>query len=132
MNRRSRKATTSRRTLLKAAAAAAPFLIWKQSAQAADRPNFVYLMADDMGYADVSSFGRRDYTTPNIDRLAAEGMKLTHAYANSAVCTATRVALATGRYQYRTEVGLREPLGGENIGLPPAHPTIASTLKRAG
>ena len=90
-------------------------------------------MADDMGYADVSCFGRRDYKTPNIDRLAAEGMKLTHAYANSAVCTATRVGLVTGRYQYRVEVGLHEPLGGgANVGLPPGHPTIASTLKQSG
>ena len=90
-------------------------------------------MADDMGYADVSSFGRRDYQTPNIDRLAAEGMKLTHAYANSAVCTATRVGLVTGRYQYRVEVGLYEPLGNASrVGLPLGHPTIASTLKQAG
>jgi arylsulfatase A-like enzyme len=119
--------------VIQAAAAAAPFTFFLRDATAADRPNFVYLMADDMGYADVSCFGRRDYKTPNIDRIAAEGMKLTHAYANSAVCTATRVALATGRYQYRVEVGLREPLTtGARMGLPPGHPTIASTLKNAG
>jgi arylsulfatase A-like enzyme len=123
----------SRRRVLQAAAAAAPFTIFLRDANAQERPNFVYLMADDMGYADVSCFGRRDYKTPNIDRIAAEGMKLPHAYANSAVCTATRVALATGRYQYRVEVGLREPLTtGARMGLPPGHPTIASTLKNAG
>jgi arylsulfatase A-like enzyme len=54
-------------------------------------------MADDLGYADLSCYGRRDYTTPNIDRLAAEGMKFLQAYANSAVCSATRTALITGR-----------------------------------
>jgi arylsulfatase A-like enzyme len=123
----------SRRRVIQAAAAAAPFTILLRDASAQERPNFVYLMADDMGYADVSCFGRRDYKTPNIDKLAAEGMKLTHAYANSAVCTATRVGLVTGRYQYRVPVGLREPLTtGAAIGLPPGHPTIASTLKQAG
>ncbi|HEY4363089.1 MAG TPA: sulfatase-like hydrolase/transferase [Bryobacteraceae bacterium] len=125
--------TLSRRHVLQAAAVAAPFTVFARRAEASDRPNFVFLMADDMGYADVSSFGRRDYKTPNIDRLAAEGMRLTHAYANSAVCTATRVGLVTGRYQYRVEVGLYEPLGnGAKVGLPPGHPTIASTLKQSG
>jgi len=62
-------------------------------------PNIVYIMADDLGYADLSCYGRRDYTTPNIDGLAAEGMKFLQAYANSAVCSATRTALITGRYQ---------------------------------
>src|SRR5262252_2587239 len=82
-------------------------------------PNFVFIMADDLGYADVSCYGRRDYQTPNIDRLAAEGMKFNQAYANSAVCSATRTALITGRYQYRLPVGLEEPLGGgRNLGLP--------------
>src|ERR1051326_2660284 len=91
-------------------------------------------MADDMGYADLSCYGRRDYTTPNIDRLAAEGMKFLQAYANSAVCSATRTALITGRYQYRLPVGLAEPLGGgnTNLGLPPEHPTLPSLLRKAG
>src|SRR5215472_14442002 len=96
-------------------------------------PNFVFVMADDLGYADVSCYGRRDYQTPNIDRLAAEGMKFTQAYANSAVCSATRTALITGRYQYRLPVGLEEPLGGgRNVGLPADHPTLPSLLKEAG
>ncbi len=54
---------------------------WAQSA----KPNIVFIMADDLGYADVSCYGQRDYTTPNIDRLAVEGLKFTQAYANSAV-----------------------------------------------
>ena len=101
-------------------------------AQGGRRPNILFIMADDLGYADLSCYGRRDYRTPVIDALAGEGMMFTHAYANSAVCTATRVGLITGRYQYRLPIGLREPLGIEDIGLPPEHPTVASLLRRAG
>ena len=96
------------------------------------KPNILYIMADDLGYADLSCYGRRDYETPVLDALAGEGMMLTHAYANSAVCTATRVGLITGRYQYRLPVGLREPLGVEDIDLPPEHPTMPSLLRAAG
>jgi len=101
---------------------------------ASSRPNIVFIMADDLGYADLSCYGRPDFKTPNIDRLAAEGMKFTQAYANSAVCSATRTALMTGRYQYRLPVGLEEPLAGPSyhVGLPPQHPTLPSLLKKAG
>jgi arylsulfatase A-like enzyme len=96
-------------------------------------PNIVYMVADDLGYADVSCYGRPDLRTPNIDHIAAKGVRFLQAYANSAVCTATRVALITGRYQYRLRVGLEEPLAGNpNIGLPPEHPTLPSLLKKAG
>src|SRR6202166_643232 len=70
-------------------------------------PNIIFIMADDLGYADVSCYGRPDISTPNIDRLAAKGVRFLQAYANSAVCTATRVDRMTGRYQYRLRVGLR-------------------------
>lgn len=96
------------------------------------RPNFLYIMADDMGYADLSCYGRRDYQTPSIDALARRGMRFTSAYANSAVCSATRVGLITGRYQYRLPVGLEEPLVARPVGLPPEHPTVASLLRKAG
>jgi len=98
-------------------------------------PNIVFIMADDLGYADVSCYGRRDYTTPNIDSLAKQGMMFMQAYANSAVCSATRTALITGRYQYRLPVGLEEPVGANSPrtpGLPPDHPTLPSQLKKAG
>ncbi len=96
-------------------------------------PNIVFIMADDLGYADVSCYGRPDVKTPNIDRIAARGVRFLQGYANSAVCSATRTALITGRYQYRLRVGLDEPLaGGTTIGLPPEHPTLPSLLKRAG
>src|SRR6266478_504572 len=96
-------------------------------------PNIVFIMADDLGYADVSCYGRPDLSTPNIDRIAKKGVRLLQAYANSAVCSATRTALITGRYQYRLEIGLEEPLTvGRDVGLPPDHPTLPSLLKKAG
>src|SRR5262245_3518963 len=75
-------------------------------------PNILFIMADDLGYADVSCYGRPDLNTPNIDRIAKTGVRFLQAYSNSAVCTATRTALITGRYQYRLDVGLEEPLTG--------------------
>ena len=96
------------------------------------RPNFMFIMADDLGYADLSCYGRREYRTPVLDSLAAQGMRFTHGYANSAVCSATRVGLITGRYQYRLRVGLEEPLGGTTHGLPPSHPTMPSLLRETG
>ncbi len=102
------------------------------NAQSAAKPNILYIMADDFGYADLSCYGRPDYQTPNIDRLATEGVRFLQAYANSAVCTASRVALITGRYQYRLPVGLEEPLAGRNVGVPPEHPTLPSLLRNAG
>ena len=96
-------------------------------------PNVVFLMADDLGYADLSCYGRPDLSTPNIDRIAANGVRFLQAYANSAVCSATRTALITGRYQYRLPLGLEEPLtGGRDVGLPPEVPTLPSLLKTAG
>jgi arylsulfatase A-like enzyme len=96
-------------------------------------PNIVFILADDLGYADVACYGRPDLRTPNIDHLAAEGVRFLQAYANSAVCSATRTALITGRYQYRLRLGLEEPLAGNpEVGLEPAHPTLPSLLRRAG
>jgi arylsulfatase A-like enzyme len=113
------------------AAAATPFAL---SAAPDLPPNIVFIMADDLGYADLSCYGRRDYTTPNIDRLAATGTRLIQAYANSSVCSATRTALITGRYQYRLPVGLEEPISreGRPAGLSPDHPTLPSLLKKTG
>ncbi|MGB6691701.1 MAG: sulfatase-like hydrolase/transferase [Terracidiphilus sp.] len=95
-------------------------------------PNIVFILADDLGYADLACYGRPDLHTPNIDGLAARGVRFLQAYANSAVCSATRTALITGRYQYRLPVGLEEPLAGRDVGLPPDQPTLPSLLKKAG
>lgn len=92
-------------------------------------------MADDLGYADLSCYGRRDYQTPHLDRLARGGVRFTEAYANACVCSPTRVALMTGRYQQRLPVGLEEPLATRprvNLGLPAGEPTLASVLRGAG
>src|SRR2546425_7307902 len=114
----------TRRTLLRSTALGTIALasgIEKLFGQTASRPpNIVFIMADDLGYADVSCYGRPDLSTPNIDRLAMKGVRFLQAYANSAVCSATRTALITGRYQYRLEIGLEEPLTvGRDVGLPP-------------
>src|SRR5271155_1535442 len=115
---------TRRQTL--AALASVPVSLFARKSFAsvkASRPNIVFIMADDLGYADLSCYGRPDFKTPHIDRLAAEGLKFTQAYANSAVCSATRTALITGRYQYRLRVGLEEPIPYNGVqGLPPDHP----------
>jgi arylsulfatase A-like enzyme len=131
----------SRRTLLRNAALGTMALtsgafasgIENVFAQAASRPpNIVFIMADDLGYADVACYGRPDLSTPNIDRLASTGVRFLQGYANSAVCSATRTALITGRYQYRLPVGLEEPLVNRDVGLPPQLPTLPSLLRKAG
>src|SRR5262245_45219884 len=97
------------------------------------RPNVLFILADDLGYGDLSCYGRTDYKTPVIDSLANEGIKFTDNYANGDVCTPTRVAFQTGRYQHRLLIGLQQPLSDSipDIGIPPKHPTIASLLKRS-
>ncbi|RYZ64745.1 MAG: twin-arginine translocation pathway signal protein, partial [Proteobacteria bacterium] len=123
-----------RRAVLKAAGALAGSALapgWSRAA-AARAPNVVYVMADDLGWADLGCYGREDVRTPNLDRLAREGMKFDHGYANSPVCSATRTALITGRYQYRLRVGLDEPTGGDAVGLEPGVATMPAALRAAG
>ena len=125
----------SRRNLLSGAAGTLAFASAGRIAAQTIKPNIVFILADDLGFADVSCYGQRDYMTPNVDRLALEGARFTQAYANSAVCSATRTALITGRYQCRLPVGLEEPIvpaTPKDIGLPPSHPTLPSLLKKAG
>jgi arylsulfatase A-like enzyme len=104
------------------------------AAASAARPNIIWIMADDLGFADVSFTGQRAFVTPNIDRIAREGLFLRQSYANSAVCSATRTGLITGRYQYRLRVGLEEPIAApdEKLVLPPDHPTLPSLLRAVG
>lgn len=117
----------TRRSLL-ASAAALPLAGTAAVAQSPVRPtaklpHIVYFLADDLGYADVSCYGRPDIATPNIDRIAADGVRFLQGYANSAVCSATRTALITGRYQYRLRVGLEEPMLGQ-VPISVCHPAI--------
>ncbi len=105
------------------------------------RPNIIYIVCDDLGYADLGCYGGRaaDFgaVSPNIDRLAAGGVKFTQGYANSPVCSPTRFALITMRYQYRLRGAMEEPInsrskGSTTLGLPPEVPTLPSLLKKAG
>lgn len=105
------------------------------------RPNIVFIVADDLGYADLGCYGGRDASfgpvSPVLDGLAAQGLKLTQGYSNSPVCSPTRFALMTGRYQYRLRGAAEEPInsksrGSTTLGLPPEHPTLPSLLRDAG
>ena len=98
------------------------------------RPNVIFILADDLGWGDLSCYGRPDYRTPNLDLLASQGLRFTDAYSASAVCTPTRCGFITGRYPARSKIGLIEPLPATNrqVGLDPQIPTIASLLKKSG
>ena len=125
----------SRRTVLSMApgmAAAAAVAGRAAPRGGARQPNIIFILADDMGVADLSCYGAPQIRTPSIDRIAREGARFTQAYANSAVCTASRVAIITGRYQYRLPIGLEEPLAGNQIGVPPEQPVLPSILRAVG
>jgi len=105
------------------------------------RPNIIYIVSDDLGFADLGCYGGREAqfgpVSPNIDQLAAGGMKFTQGYANSPVCSPTRFALMTMRYQYRLRGALEEPInsrskGSDTLGLPTHMPTLPSLLRDAG
>ena len=104
----------------------------------AGRPNFIFIMADDLGYADLGCYGGRSKCSPVLDRMAKEGLRFTQGYANSSVCSPTRFALMTGRWQHRLRGGADEPIrsgaarGDARLGLPPAHPTLPSLLRDGG
>lgn len=130
-------AATRRQVIAGAAAAVAlgSGLGARTSAQPRRRPpNILFILADDLGFADLSCYGRRDYRTPVLDRLAAEGLLMREGYSNSPVCSPTRIALITGRYQYRLRAGLEEPIVRRDsaVGLPPLHPTLPSLLRGRG
>ena len=106
-----------------------------------NQPNIIFIVADDLGFADLGCYGARATElgpiSPNIDALAAGGLRLTQGYANSPVCSPTRFALMTMRYQYRVRAGMEEPIsskskGSTTLGLPPEIPTLPSLLKAAG
>jgi len=121
-------------------------LIFGGLADAATKPNILFILADDLGYGDLACYGRADIRTPAIDSLARQGIRLTRCYANAAECTPTRAAFLTGRYQQRIG-GLECAIGightgryddairlcaqGE-LGLPVSETSIARLLKEAG
>ena len=108
---------------------------------AAQRPNIIFIVADDLGFADLGCYGGRaarfGAVSPVLDRLAGNGLKLTQGYANSPVCSPTRFALMTARYQYRLRGAAEQPInsksrGSTTLGLPPEHPTLPSLLRAGG
>ncbi len=105
------------------------------------RPNIIFIVADDLGFADLGCYGGRDEdwgpVSPVLDRMAADGIRFTQGYSNSPVCSPTRFALMTARYQYRLRGAAEEPInsksrGSLTLGLPPEHPTLPSLLRAAG
>lgn len=98
---------------------------------AADKPNVVVIMADDLGYGDVSCYGATELSTPHIDQLASEGMRFTSGYCSASTCTPTRYSLLTGSYAFRRPgTGIAAPTAPAII--KGGTETIATMLKRAG
>lgn len=112
------------------------FLCFVAAVHGQGKPNVVYIMADDLGWADLGCYGNTGISTPNLDRLARGGLKFNRAYAAAPVCTPTRAAFMTGRYPARSEVGLREPLdqirADSLVGLTPDNISLPSLLKKNG
>jgi arylsulfatase A len=100
-------------------------------AAAAERPNIVVIMADDLGFGDISCNGGTEIKTPNIDRLAAEGQRFTSGYSSASTCTPTRFSFLTGTYAFRVKgTGIAPPNGPAIIR--PGTETLPAILKRAG
>jgi arylsulfatase A len=101
-------------------------------AQQPRKPNILFILADDLGYGDLSCYGQRKFGTPNIDRLAREGLRFTSHYAGGAVCAPSRSALMTGQHTGRTRIRNNYALGRTRAALLPEDVTVAEVLKRAG
>lgn len=107
------------------------------SLPAADQPNFIVIFCDDLGYADIGPFGSAHHRTPNIDRMANEGMRLTNFYSTCCVCTPSRASLMTGCYpkrvgMHQNEKGQWVLFPGNQRGLHPEETTIAEVLRAEG
>jgi uncharacterized sulfatase len=113
-------------------------LVFGGSLRAADKPNIVVVFIDDMGWADFSCFGNTDAKTPNVDRMAAEGMAFEQFYVNSPICSPSRVAISTGQYPQRWKITsyLNNRRSNDQRGmaqwLDPKAPMLARSLKEAG
>lgn len=102
-------------------------------AQAPRRPNIIWIMADDMGYGDPGCYGQAHIQTPHIDRLAAQGLRFTSAYAGAPVCAPSRSCLVTGQHAGHTRVRWNHSVKtGERVPLLPEDPSVAKLLRAAG
>jgi arylsulfatase B len=111
------------------------WLVMHAAAATPRRPNILFIVADDLGYGEAGCYGGKDIPTPNIDSLAAGGVRFTSGYVTAPFCAASRAALMTGRYQ--TRFGFEfNPIGAKNaapgIGLPAQEKTVAERLRDAG
>ena len=128
----------SRRNFLRAASASAAALaaggLFRSARAATSRkPNIIYIMADDLGYGDLSCFGQKKFQTPNLDRMAAEGMKMTDYYAGSTVCAPSRCTLMTGLHTGHAYVrGNRAAKPEGQAPMPGDIFTVPRMLKKAG
>ncbi len=95
------------------------------------RPNILLVYADDIGYGDLGCYGASGVRTPNVDRIAAEGLRFTSAYATSATCTPSRYSLLTGRYAFRNQRA-RILAGDAGLVIEPGRRTLPAMLRRAG
>ena len=122
----------SRRTFMKSVSlAAAAVVAVELEAADAKRPNVVIIYADDLGYGDVSCYGATKIKTPNIDRLASEGVQFTNAHSASATCTPSRYAMLTGEYAWRKK-GTGVLPGDARMIIQPGRTTLPLLMKRAG
>lgn len=96
------------------------------------RPNIIIIMADDLGYGDIGCYGSKKIRTPNLDRLAKRGLRLTDFHSSGAVCSPTRCGLMTGRYQQRAGIPAVVSVKHKHIGMDPSEVTFAEVFKRAG
>ena len=107
----------------------------RESARANHKPpNIIVIMADDLGYGDLGCYGHPENKTPHLDQLAREGLRFTDFHANGPMCSPTRAALLTGRYQHRLGREFEGALSAKSphIGLPPEITTLPKILKQAG
>ena len=103
------------------------------SANAATRPNIIFILADDLGYGDIGAFGQTKIRTPNLDRLAAQGMRFTQHYSGSPVCAPSRCVLMTGKHPGHAAIrDNREVRPEGQTPLPAREVTLAEALKREG
>jgi arylsulfatase A len=102
-------------------------------AESGNRPNIVFIMADDMGYGDLGCYNKKSkVSTPDMDRLAGQGMRFLDAHSPSAVCTPTRYGVLTGRYSWRTRLQSGVLLGFSTSLIDKKRTTVASLLKATG